>query len=145
MSGKTTILRCGKCQTLNRVQLEKLADRPKCGSCSSVITIPRSPMDATKDSFQNEVLRWPGSVLVVFWGPWCSHCRALFPVLDRIAAEKAGLLKIVKINVHSEQTLAAQFNILGVPSLFLYRNGARLRDISGALSYVQLLQWLGPL
>ncbi len=145
MYENTTLLRCSHCGTLNRVRVEKLANRPKCGSCSSIISFPIMPVDGTAANYNSEVLRWPGSALVEFWGPWCMHCRTLAPVLDRLASEKAGILKIVKVNVHSEQTLAAQFNIASVPTLILYRNGMRIKDIPGALTYIQLLQWLGPL
>ncbi|UCF87610.1 MAG: thioredoxin fold domain-containing protein [Nitrospiraceae bacterium] len=140
---ETVLLRCQSCGTVNRVAGGKLSLKPKCGRCKTVIDYPNRPVDVTASSFHHEVLSCPGAVLVDFWSPSCGHCQRLNPLLDQIAAEKAGMLKVVKINTQTEQFLAGQFGIRGVPTLILYKGGKKLRELPGALPKEQLDAWIG--
>ena len=91
-------------------------DKPKCGKCKTPLDVPRRPIDVTVADFDQEVLAWPGLVLLEFWTPWCGHCRMMAPVLDELAGERAGLLKVVKVNVDNEPSLGARFGIQATPN-----------------------------
>jgi thioredoxin 1 len=89
--------------------------------------------DVTDTTFQAEVLEADTPVLVDFWAPWCGPCRVIAPSLEEIADEQAESLRIVKVNVDENQQTAAQFGILAIPTLLLFRNGAEAKRIQGAL------------
>ena len=89
--------------------------------------------DVTDTTFQAEVLESETPVLVDFWAPWCGPCRVIAPSLEEIADEQADSLRIVKVNVDENQQTAAQFGILAIPTLLLFRNGAEAKRIQGAL------------
>jgi thioredoxin 1 len=89
--------------------------------------------DVTDTTFQTDVLESETPVLVDFWAPWCGPCRVIAPSLEEIADEQAESLRIVKVNVDENQQTAAQFGILAIPTLLLFRNGAEAKRIQGAL------------
>ena len=138
----TILLRCGNCGAVNKLLKDKLSAGPKCGKCKAPLDYPGSPVDVTSGSFQKEVLSCPGAVLVEFWSPSCGYCLRLDPVLEQLAREKAGILKIVKINTHAEQYLPSQYGIRGVPALLLFRNGNKINQVTGAMSKQQLEEWV---
>ncbi len=82
-----------------------------------------STLNITKNNFQSEVLDSTTPVLVDFWASWCGPCRMLTPVVDQIAQEQAGALKVAKVNVDDEPQLAAQFGVMSIPTLVLFRDG----------------------
>ncbi|HWR23466.1 MAG TPA: thioredoxin [Feifaniaceae bacterium] len=77
----------------------------------------------TQDNFKKEVLESETPVLVDFWASWCGPCRMLSPLVDQIAEEKEGALKVAKINVDDEPQLAAEFGVMSIPTLMLFRDG----------------------
>ncbi len=79
-------------------------------------------INATKDTFQNEVINAKGTVLVDFWADWCGPCKMIAPVLEEIAAERTDV-KIVKVNVDEEMDLAMQYKVSGIPTLLIFRDG----------------------
>jgi thioredoxin 2 len=101
MSEKSAYLRCDKCGVLNRVPADKIHSDPKCGKCKEILQIPKTPIEVTTANFDKEILAWPGTVAVEFWTPWCGHCRTMAPLVEKLAREKAGLLKVVKVNLNS--------------------------------------------
>jgi len=95
-------------------------------------------------SFQGEVLDSPVPVLVDFWAPWCGPCRMLGPVIDELAAELGGRLKVLKMNVDEEQDTAGSFQVMSIPTLILFRDGQPVERITGALSKDRLLAQISP-
>lgn len=83
-----------------------------------------SSITITQNNFKSEVLDSDTPVLVDFWASWCGPCRMLAPVVDQIAQEKEGSVKVAKINVDDEPQLAAQFGIMSIPTLILFRDGS---------------------
>ena len=94
-------------------------------------------------NFQAEVLESDTPVLVDFWAPWCGPCRVVAPVLEEIAGERDDI-RIVKLNVDDNQQTAAQFGILAIPTMVLFRNGAEAKRIQGAMPKKRLTAELEP-
>jgi putative thioredoxin len=100
----------------------------------------------TTATFPAEVVNASGSqpVLVDFWAPWCGPCRSLAPVLEQLADENAGKIKVVKVNTDENQDLAQQFQIRGIPAVKLFRNGRVVDEFVGAQPLAQVRAFLEP-
>jgi len=96
-----------------------------------------SIIEVTDDSFQAEVIESESPILVDFWAPWCAPCRAIAPLLEEIAAEREDL-RIVKLNVDENQETAASFEILTIPTLILFKNGAAAKRLQPSRSKKQI-------
>ncbi|MDH5767768.1 MAG: thioredoxin TrxC [Nitrospirota bacterium] len=142
MTKDAVLMRCNNCRTVNQVSVDKLMKNPRCGNCKAFLEIPQKPIEVTTANFDQEVLEWPDVVLVEFWAPWCGHCLIMAPILDKLAHERAGLLKVVKVNVDNEPSLGARFKLHATPLLVLYRNGQKLNEIIGALPKTELEAWI---
>lgn len=97
--------------------------------------------EVTDDSFQAEVLESETPILVDFWAPWCAPCRAIAPLLEEIAEDRDDV-RIVKVNVDENQVTAAQYQILSIPSLILFNNGAETKRLRPTRNKSQLEQQL---
>ena len=86
----------------------------------------------TDDTFDKEVLQSAQPVLVDFWAPWCGPCRMVAPVVEEIATEKAGQLKVSKMNTDENQQTAIQYNVLSIPTLIVFKNGQEVKRVTGA-------------
>lgn len=96
----------------------------------------------TDETFATEVLRHEGPVLVDFWAQWCPPCHMILPVLEGIAADRAGLLKIVKINNDENPLTGRDYHIMSLPTLLLFRDGTPIRSYVGARPKARLLSEL---
>jgi thioredoxin 1 len=96
----------------------------------------------TDDSFEPEVLQSEVPVLVDYWAEWCGPCKSIAPLLDQVAKEYDGRLKIAKLNVDENQQVPAKFGIRGIPTLMLFKNGNLEATRVGALSKSQLTAFL---
>jgi thioredoxin 1 len=86
----------------------------------------------TETSFEQEVLKSDTPVLVDFWAEWCGPCHAVSPVLDKIAEERQGELKLVKVNIDEEQGLAQRYGVMSIPMMVLFKDGEPAAATVGA-------------
>jgi thioredoxin 1 len=97
----------------------------------------------TDDNFTAEVLEAEGPVLVDFWAPWCGPCRVVAPVLEEIASEREDL-KIVKLNTDENPQISAQYQVLSIPTMILFKGGQPVKTVIGAYPKKKLEQELEP-
>ena len=100
--------------------------------------------EVTDANFQAEVLESEIPVLVDFWAPWCGPCRRVAPVVEEIAKERAGELKVVKLNTDENQQTSIEYQVLSIPTLILFRHGQIAHKVVGAYPKAKLQAELEP-
>jgi thioredoxin 1 len=103
------------------------------------------PIHVSEDSFDIAVIKSPVPVLVDFWATWCGPCKMIAPILDEIAKEKEGKVRVAKIDVDQNPALAARFNIRGIPTMILFKNGEPKETIVGLTGKQNLVNKLDAL
>ncbi|WP_440995485.1 thioredoxin TrxA [Arhodomonas sp. SL1] len=99
-------------------------------------------VNVTDDTFDSEVLRADGPVLVDFWAEWCGPCKMIAPVLEQVADEYAGKIKICKLNIDENPETAPKYGVRGIPTLIVFSGGDVADTKVGALSKAQLTQFV---
>jgi thioredoxin 2 len=133
--GTTFIIKCEECGTKNRVPGDKTGLKPVCGSCKTPLPGDRlydRPINVTDMTFQDDVLNYKGPVLLDCWAPWCGPCKVVGPLLDSLAKEYAGQIKIAKLNVDENQTTASRYSVMSIPTMILFKNGEAIESLVGA-------------
>ena len=128
------LIRCSACGATNRIPAEKLRRglAPRCGRCKTPLTAATKPVTVTDATFAAEVERSPLPVLVDLWAPWCGPCRMLAPVLEELAVEMAGRVRIAKLNIDENPATASRFGVRSIPTMLVLKGGREIDRIVGA-------------
>ena len=142
MSEDTRILRCIGCGTKNRVSVKRLDQGPVCGKCKASIDISilSRVSNVSDQTFEKEVLRYQGPILLDCWAPWCGPCQSVGPILDELAKEYAGRIKIAKLNVDDNPSTASRYTIQSIPTMMLFNKGTVVERQAGALPKHEIMR-----
>jgi thioredoxin 2 len=133
---ETQLIRCPSCGATNRVSQEAKEKiegglAPVCGRCKTPLSSDNRPVSVTDATFAEEVERSPVPVLLDLWAPWCGPCRMIAPVLESLASEWAGRVRIAKLNVDENPATASRFNARSIPLLVVIKDGREVDRIIG--------------
>ena len=136
------LVRCPSCGATNRVPLEKIGKglQPVCGRCKTALPFENKPVNVTDANFAAEVEGSPLPVLLDMWAPWCGPCVMVAPVIEELAAEMAGRVRVAKLNVDENPATAARFGVQSIPTLLLLKGGRELDRIVGVQSKAAIVQ-----
>lgn len=135
---ESPIVTCSSCGTRNRVP-PVASGLPRCGRCHRPLPWI---VDADDVSFDEVAGSHQVAVLVDLWAPWCGPCRVVSPVLEKLAGELAGRVKLVKVNVDKAPNVQRRFGVRGVPTFVLLRDGREVGRKVGAAPLGDLRSWL---
>ena len=129
------IIRCLSCGANNRVDPEKIAhgNEAVCARCKKPLPVSSKPVTVTDATFASEVERSTLPVLLDLWAPWCGPCRMIAPVLEQLAVEMAGRVRVAKLNVDENQATAGRFNVRSIPTLLILKSGTEVDRLVGVL------------
>jgi thioredoxin 2 len=135
-------VRCAFCQTWNRVDAARAADRPKCGKCARPILLDR-PLKLDDETFARTVEGSALPVLVDFYADWCGPCKSMAPAVDALAAKYQGRALVAKLDTDASPQTAGRFQIRGIPTVIVFEKGQVTRKQSGAMPLSALEAVLG--
>lgn len=102
-------------------------------------------VDVNETNFQQEVLDSDVLVVVDFWAPWCGYCTKLSPIIDEVATELAGQVKIVKMNADENRSLTQKYGIMSLPTMLVFKNGEPVERLMGFMPKANIVTKLNPL
>lgn len=134
----TALVKCPQCGTTNRIPAAA-AGHPRCGKCRRDLPWVVAAGDA---DFAAVAEQSPVPALVDFWAAWCGPCRMVSPVLDKLAQERAGRVKLVKVDVDTSPGLSRRFDVQAIPTLLVITDGTVVARQAGAPPAAALRSWL---
>lgn len=139
----TLMIVCPACGATNRVPGDKVAQglAPVCGKCRSPLPAGR-PQPVTDLSFAQDVERSPLPVLLDAWAPWCGPCHMIAPIIDQLATELAGRVRVVKLNVDDNPRTAARFGLRSIPTLLVLKDGREVDRLVGVQPKQEIMRLL---
>lgn len=132
MNNEHVTLRCQFCLTWNRVDASRIDDRPKCGKCERPMLLDR-PWKLEEDTFARTIAESELPVLVDFYADWCGPCRTMAPAIDELARKQRGKALVAKLNTDLAPQTSERFQIRGIPTVIVFRGGAEVSRVSGAM------------
>ena len=141
VDAKKLTLRCQFCETWNRIDAARATDQPKCGKCARPIRLDR-PVKLDDDTFQRTIAESQIPVFVDFYADWCGPCKMMAPYVDELASKNVGKVLVAKVNTDHSQRAAAPFNIRGIPTSIVFKDGAAVTQKAGAMPLAGLEELL---
>ena len=135
---EATLVQCPACGQTNRVKTAA-SGVPQCAKCGAPLPWL---VDVSTSDFESGVEASPVPVLTDFWAPWCAPCRMVTPVVERLAGELAGRVKVARVNTDEQPSLGQRFGVRGIPTLILFEHGREKDRIVGAMPGPQMRAWL---
>jgi thioredoxin 2 len=146
-ASESQLIPCARCGATNRVPLEKLHGKaqPICGRCKSPLALSVHPVIVTDANFASEVGQSPLPVLLDMWAEWCGPCRMIAPVIEQLAVELAGRVRVGKLNIDENRQVAARFGVRSIPTLLVLKDGREVDRLVGAMPKQEILRRLQAL
>ena len=132
-------IRCQFCESWNRVDASRAADRPKCGKCGKPMLIDR-PIALNDDTFARTIAESDVPVVVDFYADWCGPCKMMAPAVDQLAAENQGKVLVAKLDTDRSPRTSQSFAIRSIPTVVVFEGGKEARRSSGAMPLKALQQ-----
>ncbi|MDD4972751.1 MAG: thioredoxin TrxC [Bacteriovorax sp.] len=134
---------CMKCNNLNKVAIDKIKLQvPVCGSCGSPLNMHSLVSDIDLKGLMKMTQKADQPIVIDFWAPWCGPCKSFGPTFERASHIFGGKIVFVKINTQDFPQASGQFNIRGIPTILIYKNGKEVARESGAFPLEQFKNWL---
>lgn len=134
-------LRCQFCETWNRIDAARAADRPKCGKCGTPMLLDR-PIKLDDETFQRTIDESEIPIVVDFYADWCGPCKMMAPFVDELAARYVGRALVAKLDTDRAQRSAAPFGIRGIPTTIVFKDGKVVVQKAGAMPLAGLEELL---
>src|SRR5690348_6726578 len=138
------LMRCPSCGATNRVPRARVAsgEQPICGRCKTPLGATAHPVTVTDRNFHDEVEAATLPVLLDLWAAWCGPCRMIAPVIEQLATELGGRVKVGKLNVDENPQTAARYGVRSIPTLLVFKDGREVDRLVGALPKQEILDRL---
>jgi thioredoxin 2 len=137
LTEKKATLRCQFCQSWNKVDLSRAADRPKCGKCAKPMLLDR-PIHLDDETFSRTISESTVPVFVDFYADWCGPCKMMAPSVDKLAADYIGRALIAKLDTDESQKTSMSFSVRGIPTSIVFDGGKEIARQTGAVPYPAL-------
>ena len=141
---RTATVACPFCSTLNRIDLSRLDQHPKCGKCGKPILLDR-PVAVSDENFVKVTTDTTVPVVVDFYADWCGPCKIMAPLLDDVARRRSGQMLVAKLDTDRNPVTGPRFGIRGIPTLIAFRNGKEVARRVGAVPPAELEAFLNAL
>ncbi|MBW2592958.1 MAG: thioredoxin [Deltaproteobacteria bacterium] len=142
------VIRCSACGSRNKIPMDKVGASGKCGKCGAPLEtddlMADKPIIVTDTDFDSRVLKSPLPVLLDCWAPWCGPCKMIGPVMEQLAGQWQGRVRICKLNVDENQKTSAMFQIRSIPTMLIFDGGKLQNTLVGALPRQQIVQAMKP-
>ncbi len=132
---------CPRCDAVNRVPPDRLAEDAKCGKCRAPL-FAGAPLALDEGRFAKHLGRSDLPLVVDFWAPWCAPCRAMAPAFETVARRIEPQARLIKVNTEEAQALAGRYGIRSIPTLVVFRSGREVARTSGAMDAAALENWI---
>lgn len=134
---------CFQCNSINKISIDKIKEQaPVCGSCKAPIKMHNLVSEVDFTGLEKMIQKSDLPVVVDFWAPWCGPCRSFAPTYETASAIFGGKVVFIKINTENFPQASEKFNIKGIPTLIMFKNGQEFTRESGAFPLEHFKNWL---